>query len=358
MVGFGPRRVGDGNPCFITFEAGPTHNGLESAMELATLAAQAKADAIKFQMVDPDRLVFDRKQTISFQILVDKKTNKTETVEDSLYEILCRRALTKDQWRQLKKHCDRLGLAFFATVGFEDEIELLEELGCDSIKIASADVNHTPLIRRAARSGMCLQLDTGNATIGEIEATVDVIRAEGNENIIIHHCPSGYPAHLDGINLRCISTLKQMFPYPVAYSDHTPGWEMDLAAVALGANLVEKTITKDRATPAIEHMMSIEPDDMTAFIKVIRDLETALGRTRRVMSAVEKERRTANRRSIHLVRDVKAGAKLSLDDFEYRRPGYGIPPSEADFIAGQTLCRPKRRGERLQWTDLAAVELV
>ncbi len=358
MVGFGPRRVGDGNPCFITFEAGPTHNGLESAMELATLAAQAKADAIKFQMVDPDRLVFDRKQTISFQILVDKKTNKTETVEDSLYEILCRRALTKDQWRQLKKHCDRLGLAFFATVGFEDEIELLEELGCDSIKIASADVNHTPLIRRAARSGMCLQLDTGNATIGEIEATVDVIRAEGNENIIIHHCPSGYPAHLDGINLRCISTLKQMFPYPVAYSDHTPGWEMDLAAVALGANLVEKTITKDRATPAIEHMMSIEPDDMTAFIKVIRDLETALGRTRRVMSAVEKERRTANRRSIHLVRDVKAGAKLSLDDFEYRRPGHGIPPSEADFIAGQTLCRPKRRGERLQWTDLAAVELV
>ena len=358
MVGFGPRRVGDGNPCFITFEAGPTHNGLESAMELATLAAQAKADAIKFQMVDPERLVSDRNQTISFQILVDKKTNKTRTVEESLYEILCRRALTKDQWRKLKKHCDRLGLAFFATVGFEDEIELLEELGCDSIKIASADVNHIPLIRRAAQSGMCLQLDTGNATIGEIEATVDVIRAEGNENIIIHHCPSGYPAHLDGINLRCITTLKQMFPYPVAYSDHTPGWEMDLAAVALGANLVEKTITKDRTTPTIEHMMSIEPDDMAAFIKMIRDLETALGRTRRVMSAVEKERRAANRRSIHLVRDVKAGKKLEFIDFEYRRPGFGIPPSEADFIVGQTLCRPKRKGERLEWTDLAAVELV
>ena len=327
-------------------------------MELASLAAEAKADAIKFQMVDPDRLVFDREQTISFQILVDKKTNKTETVEESLYEILCRRALTKDQWRQLKKHCDRLGLAFFATVGFEDEIELLEELGCDSIKIASADVNHIPLVRRAAQSGMCLQLDTGNATIGEIEATVDVIRAEGNENIIIHHCPSGYPAHLDGINLRCISTLKQMFPYPVAYSDHTPGWEMDLAAVALGANLVEKTITKDRTTPTIEHMMSIEPDDMAAFIKVIRDLETALGRTRRVMSPVERKRRDANRRSIHLVRDVKPGKKLTYKDFEYRRPGYGIPPSEADFIVGQTLCRAKRKGQRLEWTDLAAVELV
>jgi len=358
MVGFGPRRVGDGNPCFITFEAGPTHSGLESAMELATLAASAKADAIKFQVIDPDRLISDRKQTISFQILVDKATNETETVEEPLYDILCRRALTKDQWRKLKKHCDRLGLAFFATVGFEDEIELLEELGCDSIKIASADVNHIPLVRRAARSGMCVQIDTGNATIGEIEATVDVIRAEGNENIIIHHCPSGYPAHLDGINLRCISTLKQMFPYPIAYSDHTPGWEMDLAAVTLGANLVEKTITKDRTTPTIEHMMSIEPEDMEAFIKVIRDLETALGRTRRVMSQVEVERRAANRRSIHLNRDIKAGKKLTPQDLEYRRPGYGIPPSDADFIVGQALCRAKRKGERLELADLAAVELV
>ena len=358
MVGFGKRQVGDGNPCFITFEAGPTHNGLESAIELATLAAEAKADAIKYQVVDPDRLISDRKQTISFEILVDKATNKTETVEESLYEILCRRALSKDQWRTLKRHCDRLGLAFFATIGFEDEIELLEDLGCDSIKIASADVNHTPLIRRAARSGMCLQLDTGNATIGEIEASVDVIRAEGNENIIIHHCPSGYPAHLDGINLRVISTLKQMFPYPVAYSDHTPGWEMDLAAVALGANLVEKTITKDRTTPSIEHMMSIEPGHMATFIRVIRDLETALGRTRRVMGNVEKKRRAANRRSIHLVRDIKAGSKLRSEDLDYRRPGYGIPPSEADFVAGQTLCRGKRKGERLEWTDLAAVELV
>ena len=358
MVGFGRRRVGDGNPCFITFEAGPTHSGLESAMELASLAAAAHADAIKFQMVDPDRLVSDRTQTIKFQILLDKTTNETKSVEAPLYDILRRRALTKSEWRKLKSHCDRLGLAFFATVGFEEEIELLEELGCDSVKIASADVNHIPLIRRAARSGMCVQLDTGNATIGEIEVTVDVIRAEGNENIIIHHCPSGYPAHLDGINLRCIKTLKQMFPYPIAYSDHSPGWEMDLAAITLGANLVEKTITMDRTTPSIEHMMSIEPADMASFIKVIRDMETALGRTRRVMSKVEVERRTANRRSIHLKRDIKAGKKLSLQDFEYRRPGYGIPPSEADFVAGQTLCRAKRKGERLAWVDLAAVEMV
>jgi sialic acid synthase SpsE len=352
MVQFGTRRVGDGQPCFITYEAGPTHSGLESAKRLASLAAGAKADAIKFQVIDPDRLVADRKQLFTYEVLVDRDSGATETVSEPLYDILCRRALAKDEWRALKRHCDGLGLAFFATIGFEDEIELLEELRCDSIKIASADVNHTPLLRRAARSGMCLQLDTGNATIGEIEAAVDVIRGEGNENIIIHHCPSGYPARLESINLNVIPTLKRMFPYPVAYSDHTPGWDMDLAAVALGANLVEKTISEDRTTRSVEHVMSIEPAEMARFIEVIRDLETAMGGPRRMMSKAEVAKRNANRRSVHLRRDLAAGAVLAFEDFDFRRPGYGIPPSEADRLIGKRLRSAKVAGARLDWADL------
>jgi len=352
MVKFGTRRVGDGQPCFITYEAGPTHSGLESAKKLASLAAEAKADAIKFQVIDPDRLVADRKQLFTYDILVDRDSGATETVSEPLYDLLCRRALTKDEWRELKQHCDGIGLAFFATIGFEDEIELLEELNCDSIKIASADVNHTPLLRRAARSGMCLQIDTGNATIGEVEVAVDVIRGEGNENIIIHHCPSGYPAHLESINLNVIPTLKRMFPYPIAYSDHTPGWDMDLAAVALGANLVEKTISEDRTTRSVEHIMSIEPQDMARFIAAIRDLETAMGSARRVMSPTEVERRNANRRSIHLSRDLAAGSALTLEDLDFRRPGHGIPPSEADRLIGSALNVAKTAGERLNWSDL------
>ena len=325
MVQFGTRRVGDGQPCFITYEAGPTHSGLDSAKRLASLAAEAKADAIKFQVLDPDRLVSDRKQLFTYEVLADRDSGARETVSEPLYDILCRRALNKDEWRTLKRHCDGLGLAFFATVGFEDEIELLEELNCDSIKIASADVNHTPLLRRAAKSGMCLQLDTGNATIGEIEAAVDLIRGEGNENIIIHHCPSGYPARLESINLNVIPTLKRMFPYPVAYSDHTPGWDMDLAAVALGANLVEKTISEDRATRSVEHIMSIEPAEMTQFIAVIRDLEIAMGSPRRMMSPAEVEKRNANRRSVHLRRDLPAGSVLGSEDLEFRRHGSWRP---------------------------------
>ena len=178
-VKFGNRIIGDGEPCFIVFEAGPTHNGLDSAKQLVQFAADAGADAIKFQMLDPDRLIADKKQLFSFDILVDRKTEERKTISRPLYDLLKERSMNKTEWRQLKAHCDRVGLAFFATAGFEDEIEFLSELGCDSIKIASADVNHLPLIKLAAKTGMCLQLDTGNSTLGEIETAVDAIVAPG-----------------------------------------------------------------------------------------------------------------------------------------------------------------------------------
>ncbi len=352
-VQFGNRIVGDGQPCFITFEAGPTHDGLESAKRLVGLAAQAGADAVKFQMVDPDRLVADRKIPFSYDVLVDRATGRTETVEESLYDILCRRALTPDEWRALKTECDRLKIAFFATAAFEDEIELLQALGCASIKIASADVNHVPLLRLAARTGLCLQLDTGNASLGEIEVAIDVIRSEGNENIIIHHCPSGYPAKAEGVNLRVIQTLRQLFPYPVAYSDHVPGWDMDIAAVVMGASLLEKTITEDRTTRSVEHTMSLEPSDMRAFIAAIRHLERALGSPRRIMSPVEIERRQRIRRSAHLRRDLPAGHVLALADLEFRRPGDGMPPDRVDEIVGRTLAVARAAGERLRPQDLS-----
>src|SRR5687768_567581 len=158
------RPIGDGHPCFITFEAGPTHDGLESAIRLAELAAEAGADAIKFQIVDAGRLVADRAQQFSYGVLIDREKGTEETASESLYEILKRRELPKHDWEKLKQRCDELGLAFFATVTFDDELEFIAELNCDTVKIASADVNHTPFIRKAARTGMNVQIDTGNST--------------------------------------------------------------------------------------------------------------------------------------------------------------------------------------------------
>lgn len=352
-VRFGNREVGDGAPVFITYEAGPTHDGVKSAKALISHAAAAGADAVKFQIVDPDRLVADRKQPISYEVLADRKTGRMETVEEPLYDVLCRRALTKDQWREVKAHSDSLGLAFFATITFEDEIRLLEELGCHSIKIASGDVNHFPLIRLAAKTGMSLQIDTGNSNLGEIEAAVDVIRSEGNENIIIHQCPSGYPAHLDSINLRIIETMRQMFPYPIAFSDHTPGGVMDVAAVAVGANLVEKTITLDRTTRSIEHIMSLEPEDMAGFIKTIREVERALGTPRRILHDAERKKRLGIRRSVFLEAPVKAGDKLHSAKVIFRRPGFGIGPDVYETLQDATFRRDLPANHRVEFGDLA-----
>ncbi|WP_424096622.1 N-acetylneuraminate synthase family protein [Moorena producens] len=350
-VKFGKRTVGDGHPCFITFEAGPTHDGLESACQLVSLAAEAGADAIKFQILDPDRLVADKQQLLSFEILINRETGETKTVEEPLYDIFKRRFLTPEEWLQVKAHSDSVGLAFFATVGFEDELDLLVEINCDSVKIASTDINHWPLIRRVAQTGMCIQLDTGNASLGEIEQAVDLVRAEGNERIIIHQCPSGYPARLPSINLKIIQTLRQMFPYPVAYSDHTPGADMDIAAVAMGANLVEKTITVDRTIPRVEHIFSLEPQDMGGFIQKIRDLEMALGSPRRILHPEEVVKRNRFRRSAFLKEAASAGTLLSDLKVEFRRPGDGIQPDQFEQIQKASINKDLPPGYKLQFED-------
>ncbi|WDP89722.1 MAG: N-acetylneuraminate synthase family protein [Desulfobacter sp.] len=338
MVCFGKRRLGPGEPCFITFEAGATHDGEETATALIREAARAGADAVKFQIFDPDRLVADKEQLFSYEVLADRGTGRTERVEETLYDILCRRCLSREEWRRVKAVSDELGLAFFATAGFEADIRLLEELGCDSVKIASADINHWPLIRRAARTGMAIQLDTGNASLGEVEQAVDICLAEGNANIIVHNCPSGYPARLESINLRLIPTLLQMFPeLAVAYSDHTPGWEMDVAALAMGAHLLEKTITLDRTLRSPEHVFSLEPHDMAGFIEAIRRVETAMGSPRRVLHAHEKKMRMKVRRSAFLRTAVKKGERVCPENVEFRRPGTGISPDRFEGCWGMVF---------------------
>lgn len=348
----GNQIIGDEQPCFITFEAGATHSGLKNAQELVRLAAKAGANAVKFQILDPERLVADKKQLFSYEVLVDRESGKTEEVQEPLYDILLRRTLSAEEWKEVKAVADEEGLAFFATVAFPEEIKLLQDLNCHSIKIASSDVNHHPLIRQAASTGMCIQLDTGNSTIGEVEEAVDLILQEGNNNIIIHQCPSGYPARLESINLKIIPTLKQMFQVPIAYSDHTPGWDMDVAAIALGANLVEKTITLDRTTRSVEHIFSLEPSEMKEFVSLIRDVETAFGNPRRLMSETERQKRFATRRSCFYSEAVQKGETLTEEKIEYRRPGYGISPKEVKQIIGSRLRENCPEGKQIEWTDL------
>ena len=225
-------------------------------------------------------------------------------------------------------------------------------MNCDSIKIASADINYFPLIKKSAETGMSIQLDTGMATLAEIEMAIDVVRQTGNENIIIHHCPSGYPARLESINLNVIRTLKQMFDYPIAFSDHTPGREMDLVAVAMGVNMVEKTITEDRMTPSVEHVMSLEPHEMQDFVLSIRNMEIALGNGRRSMSGEEKIKRNAVRRSLFLQEPAKKGQKLRNCKIEFRRPGFGIAPDRFEELLDAELSDDLPAGHMLSLPNL------
>jgi N,N'-diacetyllegionaminate synthase len=345
--------VGDDAPCFLTFEAGPTHQGLQSAKRLATHAKEAGGNAIKFQVFDPMRLVADPALPFTYQVLADAATGRMETITEPLRDILLRRQLTLEEWRELKHYCDEIDLAFFATACFHEDVDFLQEIGCHSIKIASADVNHLPFIRYAARTGLCIQLDTGMASLGEIELAVDAIRAEGNSNIVIHHCPSGYPAHLDSINLRTIPTIKRAFSCPVAFSDHSVGWDMDIAALAIGACMLEKTITEDRTTRSVEHVMSLEPQNMRRFVEVIREIEVALGRPRRMLSDEERNKRNAYRRSLYVARDLPVGHVLTEADIDYRRPGTGITPDRLSEVLFRPLAIKKTAGQRLEWGDLS-----
>lgn len=351
QVKFGSRAVGGGTPVYIVFEAGPTHTGLATALELAEHAKRAGSDAIKFQVADQERLISTPDVPFSYGVLVDRQAGTVETVTEPLIDIWRRRHMEREEWEQLFRHCMQLGIDVFATVFFEEDVDWLVQQGVCCLKIASQDVQHRDLIERVASAGVPIQLDTGNATIGEIERAVDWVRARGNEAVIINHCPSGYPARVDSIHLRMITSLKAIFDYPVAFSDHTPGWDMDVAAVGLGADMIEKTITLDRTIRSCEHMMSLEPAEMTDFVRAIRDVETALGERRRVLPPDVIEKRRSVMRSPYLVREMRAGECLARTDIEFRRPGYGLRPDSYHRFLGAPLLHDLEKGHMLRTSD-------
>lgn len=344
---FGKKNVGRGYPVYIVLEAGPTHDGLQTALALIDVAAESGADAVKFQILDADALVPDPNVMFSYDVLCDKESGKSETITESLHSILKRRELSREEWRIVVHRCLEKNIDFFSTATSVDEMQFLFELGAGSVKIASGDINFHYLLRQAAIFPWAVQIDTGNATIGEVEAAVDILENAGCKKIIINHCPSGYPARLDGINLRVLTTLQQMFPYPIAFSDHTPGATMDIAAVALGVSMIEKTITLDRTIRSPEHIMSLEPHEAAAFVCTIREVEKAMGQTRRVMPPQEKAVPPVARRSIVAARAIDAGETLTQEMIEYARPGTGLAANYDWMILGKKVRHSLTQGEQL-----------
>ena len=351
VISIGNKKVGDDYPVYIVFEAGPTHDGFDTARKLVDVACKAGADAVKFQIVNARKLVPDRGTLFTYRYLEDRETGRVRETTESLQEILLRRELSPVEWKKLIDYCRSKNLEFFATVTDEEELDFLSRNGVDTIKICSGDINHFPLMNKATHYDWSIQIDTGCATLGEIEAAVDFLEGTGFDRIIINHCPSGYPADPDRVNLRVLETLRQMFPYPVAFSDHSPHWQMDVAAVALGANMIEKTITLDKTTKSPEHIMSLEPGEARNFVEDIRNLEKALGARRRTISGDEKIRCNVARRSICAARDLHRGEILREEMLTYCRPGTGIAPHMSHMLLGRRLARNVKCGAQLSYGD-------
>jgi sialic acid synthase SpsE len=332
---------------FVVFEGGATHTGFESARGMVDAAAESGADAVKFQTVFAGNLMSSQDVVFGYGTVTGQK-------QESLHQILRRRELSLDQWTAVRRRAEDRGVIFFSTPDTPGTVDFLVGIGTPAIKIAGGDMNNYPLIAHAASTKLPVLLDT-RGTLGDLEKAIETCLARGNEQIVIVHCPSGDPSEVDSIHLRMIETYRRLFPYPVGFSDHSPGHDMDVAAVALGADFIEKTITFDRATAGPEHVMSLLPGEMADFVARMRFTEGALGTPyARIPDDGSRKNMRPARRSVVMARRAKAGETIRPDMVTYKRPGHGIPPELVGLVLGRTLRSDVEQDAPLTWDALMA----
>ncbi len=339
------REIG-GRPVYLIAEAGSNHNGdLKVARELIAAAAEAGADAVKFQAFRASRHY--SRHTPSFTYL-DAQGNQLST-----YDLIASLEIDRAWHAPLIDYARSKGIDFLSSPCDSEAVDQLAELGMPAFKLASFDLPDVRLIRHMARHGRPLILSTGMANYTDIETAIGAARSVGNEQVVLLQCTSLYPAPVDLSNLAAIETLRRAFDLPVGYSDHTLGDHVSLAAVALGACMIEKHVTLDRKLPGPDHSFAIEPGELAAMVRKIRDVEAAIGDGIKCgPRPAEREMFEKGRRSVHVVRDLKAGDVIGADDLVIKRPGFGISPALADHLVGRTLGKPVAADHWITWDDL------
>lgn len=327
------------NRTLIIAEAGVNHNGdLALAKKLIDAAAAAGADLVKFQTFNADRLVTRSARKAGYQSL-------TTDSNESQHEMLRRLELTVDMHRELIEHCASRNIGFFST-GFDIEsIDLLVSLGQDQFKIPSGEITNLPYLRHIGRlsgqPGKEVILSTGMATLGDIEAAIEALEQVGTPrtNVTVLHCTTEYPTPMAEVNLCAMQSIKAAFGVRVGYSDHTPGIEVAIAAVALGASVIEKHFTLDRNLPGPDHKASLEPDELKAMVAAIRNIEIALGNGIKRLTLSEAKNKSVARKSLVARQAIRAGEQFTAENIISKRPGTGISPMRWDEIIGRTAHR-------------------
>ncbi|MDO9419775.1 MAG: N-acetylneuraminate synthase [Herminiimonas sp.] len=339
---------------FIIAEAGVNHNGdPRLAFELVDTAARCGADAVKFQTFTAEKLVVPGAEKAEYQ--------KQATGSGDQYAMLKALEISEPLHRELFERCAEVGIEFMSTPFDNDAADFLLSLGMKRIKVPSGEITNEPFITFLASKGVPLIVSTGMASMDEIQRAVLVIErariAAGfteplTEVLTILHCTSNYPADYSDVNLRAMQSIADATGLPVGYSDHTMGLAVSTAAVAMGASVIEKHFTLDRSMSGPDHQASLSPEELTAMVRQIRDVEQALGSSIKQPTASELPVRLLVRRSVTVARRIAAGSTVCEADLVLLRPGTGIAPSQMEGIIGKRAARDIEIGTILQWQDI------
>jgi N,N'-diacetyllegionaminate synthase len=320
------------NKALIIAEAGVNHNGsLELAKKLVEVAKESGADIVKFQTSDLDSLVSTKAEMAEYQ---KKNIGVVKSQKEMLRDII----LPYDDFLTLADYCKEVGIKFLSTPFDIKSIRFLDPLQ-DIWKIPSGEITNYPYLVEIAKTKKKVILSTGMSTIDEIRDAISVLTQNGTNDICLLHCTTEYPAPIEGVNLKAMNTLKDEFGYPVGYSDHTEGIEVSIAAVAMGATVIEKHFTLDKMLPGPDHKASLEPDELKKLVNAIRKVEAALGTEEKKPTAIELENRKVARKSIVATCDIKKGEEFTEDNLTTKRPGNGVSPMLWNKVLGQKADR-------------------
>ena len=340
------RAIAPGRPAFVIAEAGVNHNGDPAlARALIDAAADSAADAVKFQTFRTSALTSRTAPKAAYQI-------EATGAGESQSEMLMRLELSTETLRALQAHAAARGIVFFSTPFDEASADTLAALGVPMFKIPSGEITNLPLLRHIAAKGKPIILSTGMSTLDEVEQALAAIGDVADVPVAILHCVSAYPAPVGEVNLRAMDALRDRFGRPVGLSDHTLGLEIALAAVARGAAIVEKHLTLDKNLPGPDHRASLEPAEMAALVRGIRNIEAALGDGVKRPMPSELDTRRVARKSLVAARALRAGEELVKDAVAVKRPGTGISPAELERALGRRVRRDLAVDDVIDWTAL------
>ena len=308
------------------------------AKKLIDVAKGAGADAVKFQSFKAENVVTKTAQKAKYQ-------KQTTGSSESQYEMIRKLELSDADFKKLALYAQKKGIIFLSTPFDKESVDMLDELGVPAFKIPSGEITNFPLIRHIAKKGKPVILSTGMSTLQEIDEAVQVIKSEGIKDIVLLHCVTAYPAKVEDMNLRAMQTLESAFKLPVGLSDHTIGITVPIAAVALGAVVIEKHFTLDKSMPGPDHQASLEPKELKQMIKAIREVEKSLGDGNKSPTAEEEEIKKVARRSIVARIDIPEGTIINEEMLTIKRPGTGIKPKYLDKVVGKVAKAMIKRDE-------------